>query len=155
MRRRHWIAVLGTLAVTATLLLAGRPVFVRWEAGRTAQRLVHVLHAKDTAAFASPIWKGITSDLPLYPPAVARRVLVLERRAPEARQDPCSCWGAWVSYPGGLTAGHRCAGNPRLLHTEGSAKQDRPPVRGQPTWGVDASSIRVSWGKSCLTSACS
>jgi hypothetical protein len=55
---RRLIAVFGTMAVFATLILAGRPVFVRWQAERTAQRLVQVLHAKDTAAFASLSGRG-------------------------------------------------------------------------------------------------
>ena len=37
----------------ATLILSSRPLFVRWEADRTAQRLVEVLHTRDSAAFAS------------------------------------------------------------------------------------------------------
>jgi len=44
--------------VLATFILAGRPVFVRWKAERTAQRLVQVLHAKDTAAFSSLSGRG-------------------------------------------------------------------------------------------------
>jgi hypothetical protein len=49
---RPVIAVLGTTAVVAGLLVASTPLLVRWEADRTAQRLVHVLHTRDTAAFA-------------------------------------------------------------------------------------------------------
>jgi hypothetical protein len=49
---RPAIAVLGTTAVVAGLLVASTPVLVRREADRTAQRLVHVLHTRDTAAFA-------------------------------------------------------------------------------------------------------
>jgi hypothetical protein len=49
---RRAIAVLGISAVVAGLIVASRPVLVRWEANRTAQRLVQVLHTRDTAAFA-------------------------------------------------------------------------------------------------------
>ena len=55
---RRLIAVVVTMAVFATVILAGRPLFVRWQAERTAQRLVQVLHAKDTAAFTSLSGRG-------------------------------------------------------------------------------------------------
>jgi hypothetical protein len=55
---RRVIAVLGTMAVLATLVLGGRPVLVRWKAERTAQRLVQVLHGRDTAAFSSLSGRG-------------------------------------------------------------------------------------------------
>lgn len=40
------------------LIVAGRPFFVRWEADRTAGRLVQVLHTRDSAAFASLSGRG-------------------------------------------------------------------------------------------------
>jgi hypothetical protein len=56
--RRRVIAVLGTIVVLGTVILAGRPLFVRWRADRTAQRLVEVLHTRDSAAFASLSGRG-------------------------------------------------------------------------------------------------
>ena len=55
---RRVIVVLGAMVVLATLILAGRPFFVRWEADRTAQRLVQVLHTRDSTAFASLSGRG-------------------------------------------------------------------------------------------------
>jgi hypothetical protein len=55
---RRVIVVLGTVTVMATFIVGGRPIFVRWEAGRTAQRFVQVLHGKDTAAFSSLSGRG-------------------------------------------------------------------------------------------------
>ena len=56
--RRRVIAVRATMAVLAMLILASRPFFVRWEADRTAKRLVQVLHSRDSAAFASLSGRG-------------------------------------------------------------------------------------------------
>jgi hypothetical protein len=50
--RRTAIAVFGTLALVAGLILVSRPLIRRWEADRTAQRLVQVLHTRDTSAYA-------------------------------------------------------------------------------------------------------
>jgi hypothetical protein len=51
--RRRVLMVLGGMGVLAALLLAGRPLRVRWEADRTAHRLLQALHTRDSTAFAS------------------------------------------------------------------------------------------------------
>ena len=56
---RITIAVFGVLAVVAGLILVSRPLFRRWEADRTAQRLVQVLHTRDTAAYALLSARGL------------------------------------------------------------------------------------------------
>jgi hypothetical protein len=51
--RRRVFTVLGSMVAFAALLLASRPLRVRWEADRTAHRLVQTLHTRDSTAFAS------------------------------------------------------------------------------------------------------
>ena len=55
MRRVSFI--LGALVVVAALVVA-RPVMTRWEADRTANRLVQVLYRRDSTAFASLSLRG-------------------------------------------------------------------------------------------------
>jgi hypothetical protein len=54
-RRVFWI--IGLLALVAGLILA-KPVVTRWRADRTADRLVRVLHRKDSTAYASLSSRG-------------------------------------------------------------------------------------------------
>ena len=56
--RRCVLVVFGVIVVLAALILASRPLRVRWEADRTAHRLVHVLHTSDSAEFASLSARG-------------------------------------------------------------------------------------------------
>ena len=49
--------ILGLLALVAGLILA-EPLVTRWKADRTADRLVQVLHRKDSTAYASLSSRG-------------------------------------------------------------------------------------------------
>src|ERR671914_787752 len=51
--RRRVLTVFGAIVVLTTLILASRPLRVRWEADRTAHRLVQALHTRDSTVFAS------------------------------------------------------------------------------------------------------
>ena len=57
MHRRVQLS-LNAIVVVAALILASRPLVIRWKADRTAHRLVQVLHRKDSTAFASLSVRG-------------------------------------------------------------------------------------------------
>jgi hypothetical protein len=46
------------MVVLAALILASRPLWVRWQADRTAERLVQALYTRDSAAFVSLSARG-------------------------------------------------------------------------------------------------
>lgn len=57
MRQRIFL-ILGATVLTVALIVATRPLIMRWRADRTARRLVHVLHTRDSSAFASLSSRG-------------------------------------------------------------------------------------------------
>ena len=81
--RRRVLAILGAMIVLGALLLATRPLRVRWQADRTARRLVQVLHARDSTAFASLSARGSPRTLRCIQELWPAEFWVLSGRAPK------------------------------------------------------------------------
>jgi hypothetical protein len=86
--RRRVLAVFGLPVALGALLLVSRPLLVRYEADRTAHRLLQALHTRDSTAFTSLSARGSSRTFrcvqELWPPEFWSR----NGRAPQLTKIP-------------------------------------------------------------------